>query len=178
MSYTELYVVRKNGVVDFFTEFKNSGGGAAFIWDRLCEKHLGGSSWLNDETCKRLWALANNKSVPLIERIVLRTTFDYMIVTREYFQVIVHCFRKFEETFHRDDVVCSLREQADVIEKLAKRKSVHGICWNQTSVNCDMWKAIGAHGKRRRYNLKKEEKHRFLFWYTYDAASIMKELES
>lgn len=99
-----------------------------------------------------------------------------MVVTRDYFRIIAYCLRHFEERFPNHGLACSLREQADALEEMLKSKQIQAACWNQTSVNCDMWKVSSGPGRSRKYNLNKDKKHRFLFPPALDVLILRKEL--
>lgn len=151
MSYTEIYKFKKNGNAELLSEIKNSWRGAMAIWDILDKKYLPKfvPDWakllgttdqeyyrtadMMGEGIKEIWALYKNPNVSEIDKIVLASTFDHVIVLKEHLPHLIKAFREFEgET--------SLKEQAEAIEEaLNNDQNLIAIAWNQTSVNCGVW---------------------------------------
>lgn len=92
----------------------------------------------DSESMKEIWNLADNKDVPIIERVVMYTTFDGALVKRENFLEVIKAFRKFGgET--------SLPEQADILERMLAQNDIIAAGWNQTSANGDTWGNNGGY---------------------------------
>ena len=86
MSYTTLYLVPKKGSLIDFEEYKNSHGGAPFIWSALYDKYLKDpnikyDSWLSDKEGK-LSKLVKSERLNKHEKICLASTFDKVMVKK------------------------------------------------------------------------------------------------
>lgn len=92
----------------------------------------------DSKSMEEIWELADNKNVPIIERVVMYTTFDGALVKRENFSEVITAFREF-------DGETSLPEQADILEKMLAQNDIIAAGWNQTSVNLDTWDNIGGY---------------------------------
>lgn len=177
MSYTEIYKFRKDGNVEEFAEVKNAWRGAMAVWNTLDEKYLPKyipdwaklmgeenkvyhrSSDFTGNALKEVWGLSLKENVSKIDKIVLRSTFDNVIVYRDNIPELIEAFRKFEGD-------TSLKEQADLIElELSKDDELIAICWNQTSVNYGVWTSeeLDEDENYLPYNLNKGDKHWSLF---------------
>ncbi len=176
MSYTEIYKITQIGNVIQAGEVRNAWRGAMAVWGIMEKKYcvpLPKPIWMslsdyNERGYSRcgggmssfggvanpmqdIWDLVNSDSVPELEKIVLASTFDKVIVLKENFDELLKAFNEFEgET--------NLKEQAEVIEKLNDEKNCIGIAWNQTSVNGGAWQ-----NGSKPYNINKQDKHWNLF---------------
>ena len=189
MSSTEIYYFNKVGECCGEYSVRNAFRGAMKVWHIMEEKYLPPfrpkyvpegmtmeefeqrfelkpsrlSITFNDQKenpAKEVWNLFENKSVPISERIVLGTTFDWVLVKREEIGKVIQAFRAFQgET--------NLGEQADILEECLKDENVAAIGWNQTSVNADTWMTAGRlkgnDEGHEPYNFLKQDKHWWLF---------------
>lgn len=155
MSYTEIFKFNKTGNAEPVNEVKNSWRGAMAVWNIMDERYLPSfvPEWAkissmplsekyyrtsDQEKIKEIWALADDPKVSEIDKIVLGSTFDNVIVLKENLPLLVKAFREFEGN-------TSLKEQADIIEEALKEDSeLLAISWNQTSVNEDCWRNFGG----------------------------------
>jgi len=165
MSSTELYKITQSGRIIFYQEFKNSHRGAYFVWsnlwqyyckDRIAElKKKDGFEYhspSSNEDFQMVWGLHKNKEINKSVRAVLMSTFDYVVLEKNYFQRYFDDVLKYAEYFPAG----SLIDQAQAILRL-KSKNVMGVCWNQTSVSADMW-----YNEKGSSNIKD-----FKYWYFY-----------
>lgn len=166
MSYTEIYKFKNNGEAELHTEIKNSWLGAMAVWIFLDKKYLPPYTpeWAilskqTDKTYSRasdphaikdVWKLFYDDKVTLVDKIVLGTTFDHMIVKREDFQLVIDAFNSFEGN-------TSLKLQSEVIKELIDDPDCLGIAWNQTSVSESFW------DNERTYNILINDEHFNLF---------------
>lgn len=193
MSYTEIYAFDKEGNAFLADEVHNAWRGAMAIWDILENKYLPPyipnyikscywyrpnitkeelktflgyepkrttPSFGSDNPTKEIWELADNPEIPINERIVLFTTFDNCLVKKENIGRVIKAFREFEgET--------SLKEQADILERLSKNENVIAVGWNQMSVCADTWSNCGGYDEEKDkcipYNCLTGDKHYWLF---------------
>ena len=113
-----------------------------------------------DDPAREVWALADNPEIPLHERIAMFVTFDDCLVKAEDIPRMVDALREFEgET--------SLKEQADILEKLARDPEVIAVGWNGTSVNAENWANSGGYDEEAEevlpYNCLTGDRHYWLF---------------
>lgn len=173
MSYTEIFKFNSRGKAEGIGETPNAWRGAMAVWNILDEKYLPpffpkwgtpGETY-HRTSCdmgtntiiREIWELANDDRVSDIDKIVLGTTFDNVIVMSKDIPKLVNAFYEFEgET--------SLKEQAGIIERaLADDPKLMAIGWNQTSVCDDAWVVYDKRDRSRPYNIKKDTKHWSLF---------------
>ena len=163
MSYTEIYIVKKNGDVELYAKIKNFHRGAMFVWIKLREFYNIQVAHLFD--FKKTWELYYNGKLEEFENITLGTTFDNVIVSKRDLLNVASAFEKFYEKYQGS----SLKEQATVLKKIHREEEdCLGCCWNQTSVNGDTWSYYPdcEHEEERLFNTNKDEnngKHWFLF---------------
>ncbi len=172
MSYTEIYKFNSRGKAEHIGETNNSWLGAAAVWGILEDKYLEPyfPSWgeigekysrlsmmFRPELMQEIWDLDKNDKVSDVDKIVLLSTFDNVVVLRKDIDRLLNAFEQFEgET--------SLKDQAQIIRNAIKEDpKLIGIAWNQTSVNADSWITEGKNGKWRPYNIKRDSKHWSLF---------------
>lgn len=179
MSYTEIYKFNKKGNAEDLAEVKNAWRGAMAIWNIMDERYLPPfipewakrseqplqeryhrSADMGDDGLKLVWKLSEDPKIPETDRIALMSTYDNVIVLKEDLPKLIKAFRKFEgET--------SLKNQADIFEKVLNDKDLIAVGWNQTSVNCDTWMNFGGYTKKDKpisYNiLKMKDRHWSLF---------------
>ena len=173
MSYTEI-VAFKNQESNHTKDVKNAFRGAMAVWGLMEEKHLAlksapwdptqklsRTSLMDPNGVKEIWELANNKDVPIDERIVMATTFDRVVVKRENFDKIIKAMRSFDKTYEGKS---SILEQADIIESFIQDEDIDAVAWNQTSVNSNPWFDWSEEKEEEvPYNLSKNKDHWFLF---------------
>ncbi len=167
MSYTEIYKFKKDGHAEFLDEVKNAFRGAMAIWIIVEKRYLpkytpDWASIFDDSTrdfsrtsdfrgdkIQEIWDLHTNSKVSEIDKIVLGSTFDNVVVMKKDIPRLIEAFRSFEgET--------SLKEQAVIIEDAFKNdKDLIAIAWNQTSVNGDAWESddLGVDDEGEEYYL-------------------------
>lgn len=172
MSSTIIYGFNKEGEPFFLGATKNAWRGGMAIWRELEKRHLPPyyvrydkiypisrlAAFSDEDAAKEIWDLAKRKDIPLHERIVLHTTFDYCLVKAEDIPKVIDAFRKFGGT-------TSLPEQADILEKLPEGTIAVG--WNQTSVAADDWSNKGGYDEENDepipYNCLTMNEHYWLF---------------
>lgn len=174
MSYTEVFGFNKNGDAYSIGEIKNAFRGAMAVWTIVEKKYL--PPWkpewalsddeeysrvsdMNGKGFEEIWALADSEKLTEVDRIVLKSTFDNVLVMKKDIKKLLECFRAFEgET--------SLKEQADMIEYHLVEHDPEAIAWNGTSVNSDNWCNYGGEDENEEpipYNLNAGDRHWDLF---------------
>lgn len=89
MSYCALVAFKADKTTDT-TEFRNAYGGAYRIWQALYDRHLKDpvkphEYVLSPDVSRRLWALADDLTLPRYARSVLTATFDHALVFQKDF---------------------------------------------------------------------------------------------
>ena len=179
MSYTEIYKFKKDGNAECFAEVKNAFRGAMSVWRIIEKKYLPPyiPTWAIGDTpqeysrasdftgngLKEVWGLFDAGKLSKVDKIVLGSTFDNVVVMRDDLPELCEAFRAF-------DGETSLKEQAEKIFcELQNDDSFLAIAWNQTSVNGDAWESdetgLDEDGEEiyLPYNLLKHDKHWNLF---------------
>lgn len=139
MSEVRIFVVTQSGRVKPFSAVSNSYGFAFQIWDLISQRHMGERFSSGDN--RRFWRLFGDhrSSLSENERLVLGCTYDNVIVERETLPrllVALDEFRKTYELVNRE----TFDGVVDALTRAAKRRGILGVCFNQTSVNCDVWR--------------------------------------
>jgi len=163
MSYCSI-IVFNDGKPDDEIEFKNSYGGAAFVFDVLYNNYLKDPSipydhWLSgarEDNC-RLWDLAKRQDIPLFERAVHASQFDWAMVRQEHFKQLAQHFRQFVEKYKPDsNRVCHLPAWAHFLESC----DAEAIGFYGTSVSENLWcRWDGELDESVPYDLNAGDKH-------------------
>lgn len=163
MSYCEIKSF-KDGKPYQNVKFKNSYGGADFIWTALFNKYLKDpsirwDSWLlrcADSGDKSLWNLAKRKDLPLFERAVHASTFTYATINKKHFKQFAEHLRQFVDIYTQKDYVCHLLEWA----KFADKCDGDLICFYMTSLSEDPWGIYDEYEDDYiNYDFEREDKH-------------------
>ncbi|MFA5367875.1 MAG: hypothetical protein WC333_08355 [Dehalococcoidia bacterium] len=147
MSSTEIYYVTQNRHVRGYVDIRNSWRGAMMVWSNLWKRYLYEDQKekskltgayvmetpFGEKDMELVCGLFKNKEISEYERAVLGSTFDRVILEKQYFQRFYDDILKYAEFYP----VGSLIIQAQAILKLSKKKII-GVFWNQTSVNGDL----------------------------------------
>lgn len=157
MSYTELKIVTENGDVEGFSEYKNSWGFAAFVWDMLCAKYGVEELYRRDknksksrepylmpgDTWQYLWECVKEDKIKLKtwESNVLFSTYDDAIVKRDDLLQLADDYDMFAEALRPEGRVCHLRSIAKDMRK-AYEQGALGICFYAMSVGDDPWYGV------------------------------------
>ena len=186
MSYTELYIVPKEGSLRPFTEFQNAYGGAWFVWNAMYEAYekRPGEFMHQDSVLKRVWDLWKDERTEFFEKAVMGSTFDRVMVRREHWPLLAECMEMFYKK-HYDPakgVVCSIGTQARVLKELFEKapEDIVAVCWNQTSVNGGYWYVPNENApddddeeseeeNERGYDISKDKKDH---WFLFDELEI------
>ncbi len=186
MSYTEIYGFNKEGFAYSEADVKNAHRGAMAIWsilenrylpqyrpsyvpsyisdeelERYCHyKPARTSAFMDENAMKEVWNLVDDERLKDCEKIALASTFDHVIINKDDFPRLINAFREFEGQ-------TSLKEQADIIEKMLTDENCIAVGFNQTSVNGDTWTNLGGFDEEVEecipYNILTGDKHWELF---------------
>lgn len=104
------------------TVYKNSWGGASYIWQHVYEKYIDQngvwlSGFLNPTISDRFWQIPEQEDVPYFIRLTLLSTADGALVKSETFNNLANAFREFVQYFGTQNGVCHLLQIADKIKK-------------------------------------------------------------
>ena len=160
MSYTTIYKIgnecEKLGDVD------NSWRGAMYVWDQIAKDYFGLDSFpmLDKEERSNVWNAEKSKPLSKHEEIVLRSTMDKVVISKENKEKLVCAFKE----YHKEHPNGSHGEQAEIIEK-ADLNDTDFIAFQQTSCG-DFW-GEGDYdeesGECQYYNPNTGDKHWELF---------------
>lgn len=199
MSSTEMYVIQPDGEVRRLCGFQNSHRGAMLYWREIAVRYgivsRENQYGLLSNGLDEVWKLADSSDVDPDWRIVLASTFDKVMVRRKDFSRVAKAFENFGRSVCRpagssvdDDPgdYGHALDQARILEVLdrAGDPALHGVCWNQTSVNCNPWWVYddcptcdGPEEEGRAYNIDKDT---FGWWLDIPALenSAPEDLES
>ncbi len=135
MSETELFGIYKNGNVEFYGSTRNSFRGGMHVWQKLNEKYY-----------------------EPFEDIVFGSTFDYVIVMKEDFPLLIASFKDYFERYPDS----SFSEQAEIIKAMEKDDNIIGVAWCQTSIVDGLWD-VEEEDDIIPYNIFKGTRHWNLF---------------
>lgn len=187
MSSTEIFCFNKDGFCCQEYAIKNAWRGAMAVWGILEEKYLPPyrpryvpddmsmqefeqlygfkpsrlsitSVSEKENPANEIWNLFADIGIEPIDRIVLGTTLDYVLVRRDEIGKVIDAFRHFSgET--------NLKEQADILSEIMKDENISAVGWNQTSVCADTWMNAGPfeEGEHKPYNYLEQDDHWWLF---------------
>ena len=83
---------------------------------------------------KETWNLIDDDRLNKVEKIVLLSTFDNVIIRKEEIPELIKAYREFEYK------QTTLKEQSIILEILLKeRKDIEYIGFHQNSISCSMW---------------------------------------
>lgn len=181
MSSTEIFKITKHGDVVYHDETRNAWRGAMAIWGILEKRYLKPLPkpiWMSNEqyndsgytrSCipsfgkerhplQDVWDLVKNEEVSRVDKIVLSSTFDFIVIMKPHLHKIIEAFNSF-------DGETSLKEQAEILQNLLDSDDDFiGVAWNQTSVNGDMWSVWNKEKEEcDPYDINTGEKHWDLF---------------
>lgn len=194
MSHTILFKILRNGDVVEYARFQNSHLGADLIWRNMGERWLGDKDYLHKSNTNDLfhthyndgydsmkfWHLVYQKSIPMEERIMLASTYDYVVVKKKNISRLIKAFEYYVQSYENSG---HISDQIEALKELSKKR-IFGICWNQTSVSCDMWyeqwkfdeEGEVIEGTNRPYNIFKDIHHlnsgNKQHWFLFEKACI------
>lgn len=165
MTQTEIYIVPTEGDGFLFKEFKNSHRGADLLYSYMSKKYMGkphsyltrfdkqdfnyrSMFWSKEkreeklkeekENCEmtHFWRLYKHESVPIHERILFVSTFEYAMVKRENIPRLIWAMEEF----------CKIQEdgghfnlQAQALKEIQDDLNVYAIYWNQCTIGSDLF---------------------------------------
>lgn len=160
MSYTEIYIIDKNGYALGHREYSNSRGFCARVWDVLCNTY-GLKHWYDEEASRRLWKLVDDPDVAEFDRIVLETTFDNVIIRKEDIPRVIEAYYQFEKAHPGGDRINHIPDIAFDLTRLAK-DDIIGVCFYQNSVTSNPWVNYNPEeDESEAYNIHKQTKHKW-----------------
>ena len=163
MSYTEMLVVRKNGDVESYKEYRNSHLFAIPIWEYMWERYIG-EKYSISSNHDVLWKLYNDESILDADRAILASTYDNVVLKSENFLRFVIDAKQMPPRFCEYHIVTIIED----IKSFFGNEDIIGVCWNGTSISCDFWNVPEGDeycGDSRPYNIFKDDDH----WFLYDA---------
>ena len=107
MSQTELYIIKKDGSLEFYKGFGNSHRGASLLWHNLGKKYLSISNYhilFSKKEEEKLWRLDREPSVPIELRILHISTFDRMMIKIENLHRFIEAIKKVHDAKYFEDM--------------------------------------------------------------------------
>jgi len=167
MSHTTIHKITEDGNMSSGIELRNAWRGAMFIWTEIGKAHLEEAKtpfWSALLDSESVWGLFTDERLSQMERAVLGSTFDKVMVKRENLPKFVGHLREFAQKYDAENS-SSLLEQASAIEKLLEMTDTYAIAWTQTSVAGDVWWVWDDDDEdfNRYYDYTRDEGHWFLY---------------
>jgi hypothetical protein len=143
VSSLDIYSIDRRGTVRHgYGRCRNSWGGAMHVWDTLSQKYCGKPFPMSSNS-PAVWGLFRTRVLRREENIALGFTFDRVWVRRLHLEELADALQWFHETYQRRAdghvVAPTLAEAAAVIQSAAGNRTIRGLCFNMTSVNCGVW---------------------------------------
>lgn len=156
MSYTEIIKFDKNGKPHSGGRVQNASQGSYSIWNLLTNKYLTRDfNNIDPKKEQETWNLFRDSRLTDTEKIVLGSTFDYVLIKKDDINQVVDAYKKFCKEFSASErFPLSLDKQRVILEKLESDEDCIAVGFHQNSVSCDMWND---------YNCLTGEKHWYLF---------------
>lgn len=133
MSTTEIMIIKSNGDVVGYEDIQNSWRGAPYVWEQLSEKYKLYEGMFTGY--KKTWGNFNEGVYLKHENIVLGSTFDGVIVSKDNFGKLIHAFKMYAT----QEPNSSFSDQVDIINRMIADEECIGVAWNQTSICDDAW---------------------------------------
>lgn len=159
MSATEIYGVKSDGTIGYVGEARNAFRGAMHVWSSLCDKYrISGGVFGGYQ---ELWKLADKNILEEFENIVMKSTFDNVIIKKEYIPLLLESYKEYDKQFPNSNLI----EQGEIIQdEILNNKDMIAVCFNQTSVNSNPW-SMGYDEELEEdipYSILNGEKHWFI----------------
>lgn len=174
MSSTELLIFYKKKWC-LFEEYHNSYKGAFLLWEELWNKFFSDESFPylpSDERLEKLWRLDQDPRLSRDLKILLCSTFDHFLIKRENIPRFIEAIKNAIKNDELNDFGHFSSYARDLENFLKKKEKFKAIGWIQTTVCDDVWmefedKKCRCCGDvktiKRKYDLSKDKKHRFVF---------------
>jgi hypothetical protein len=149
MSCTEIIKFDKKGESSLAGKVKNGIRGSFAVWNYLSHKYLGRqfSIFGKPSEQEEVWSLFEDDRLSEDEKIILGTTFDYVLIKKEDIPRVIEAFSALDEKevgrvvkeWRENPIEISLPEQIEILKNLLADEDCIAIGWHQTNVSCDMW---------------------------------------
>ena len=135
MSYTELYVMKKDGELAY-TEFRNAFRGAMYVWTDVAQRYAGFDSFpFNEKDQMEVWNYDRRHPGVMKhhEIIVLLSTMDYALVDGSRWKNLVEDFEQYGTEHPNSNYMDQAKAIRQLVEEIGE-DNVKAFAWNQTSV--------------------------------------------
>ena len=147
MSYIEIIKFKEDKTHELAGKVQNASRHHQVIWNYFAKKYLG-LEYFNVHSDgveqQKLWELFEDERLTMNERIILGSTYDYVLLKKEDISLVIDAFKSFENE-------SNLLEETGILSSLLNDKTCVAIGW-QSSIT-DMWD---------NYDIFTEKKHWFL----------------
>ena len=149
MSCTEIIKFDKKGESSLVGEVENGIRESFAVWNYLSHKYLGRqfSIFGKPSEQEEVWSLFEDDRLSEDEKIILGTTFDYVLIKKEDIPRVIDAFSTLDEKevgrvvkeWRENPIGISLPEQIEILKNLLSDEDCIAIGWHQNSVSCNMW---------------------------------------
>lgn len=149
MSCTEIIKFDKKGESSLAGEVKNAIRRSFAVWNYLSHKYLGRQFSIFGKTSEQeeVWSLFEDDRLSEDEKIILGTTFDYVLIKKEDIPRVIEAFSTLDEKevgrvvkeWRENPIGISLPKQIEILKNLLADEDCIAIGWHQNSVSCNMW---------------------------------------
>lgn len=150
MSYIEIIKFKEDKTHELAGKVQNASRHHQVIWNYFAKKYLGLEYFNVHSDCveqQKLWALFEDERLTINERIILGSTYDYVLVKKEDISLVIDAFKSFENE-------SNLLEEADILSSLLNDKTCVAIGW-QSSIT-DMWDNYDMFTEKKHWSLLDE----------------------
>lgn len=150
MSYIEIIKFKEDKTHELAGEVQNSSRHHCVIWDYFAKKYLGLEYFNVHSDCveqQKLWNLFEDERLTMNERIILGSTYDYVLVKKEDIPLVVDAFKSFENE-------SNLLEEADILSSLLNDEACVAIGWQSSITN--MWDNYDIFNEKKHWSLLDE----------------------
>ena len=150
MSYVEIIKFKEDKTHEIAGKVQNTSRHHQVVWDYFARKYLGWEYFDVHSDCveqQKLWGLFEDERLTMNERIILGSTYDYVLVKQEDIPLVIDAFKSFEDE-------SNLLEEADILSGLLNDKTCVSIGW-QSSLT-DMWDSYDMFTEKKHWSLLDE----------------------
>jgi hypothetical protein len=166
---SHIYVIRKNGDVEFLKEIPNLLGTSFVIWKALSEKY-GHTFSVRDKTTGGVEKLATSEVTPLYEKICLVFTYEGVWVKKTNMPALINALEDFSSINLVKELRGTLHDLTEVLRQIFLSPELIGVAFNQVGNVKSFWHVYETLPDSeqedlhiRNYNIFKDKGHFELF---------------
>lgn len=150
MSYMEIVKLRDDKTFESAGQVQNASKHQQVVWNYFAKKFLGWDFFNVHSSLveqQKLWDLFEDERLTINERIVLGSTYDYVLVKKEHIPLVIDAFKTFENE-------SNLLEQVDILVSAFNDDNCVAIGW-QSSIT-DIWDNYDIYTEKKHWSLLDE----------------------